>query len=165
MHATPPTQTEPWFQIGAEGVDVERLMAEIEAAVARKTAAGAYRDPQIAQAERTQLAQLKDDESFLRFYLDCLRQAVAVDINDFEIRERRSVGGPLLIGLKKLIWQLLKFYTYRLWTQQNQVNALLVSAVEGLDDRYRTRLQDLERRLALLEGRRGNTEPCRPPNA
>ncbi len=30
MNATAPARTEPLFQIGAEGVDVERLMAEIE---------------------------------------------------------------------------------------------------------------------------------------
>ncbi|MFH1477549.1 MAG: hypothetical protein ABIH24_08705 [Verrucomicrobiota bacterium] len=143
--------TEPLFQIGAEGVDVEHIMTGIRSAVEQKMARGVYRDAYIAQAERTNLANLHDDETFLRYYLDCLRDAVFIDINDFEIRERRRLGARLLIGLKKIIWQLLKFYTYRLWSQQNQVNGMLVTAIEGLDEKYRNRLRTLEHRLADLE--------------
>jgi hypothetical protein len=155
--------TEPLFQIGAQGVDVERIMADIQAAVARKMERGVYRDVHIAQAERTNLANLQDDEAFLRYYLDCLRNAVFIDINDFEIRERRRLGAGILVGFKKTLWKLLKFYTYRLWSQQNQVNGLLVTALEGLDEKYRNRLRDLERRLAALEEEKAKS--CRPPNA
>ena len=153
--------TEPLFQIGAEGVDVERLMTDIEAAVARKMERGVYRDARIAQAERSNLANLQDDEAFLRYYLGCLRSAVFIDINDFEIHERRRLGAGLMIGLKMILWKLLKFYTYRLWSQQNQVNGLLVTALEGLDEKYRNRLRDLERRLAAIE----KEKSCQPPNA
>ena len=141
----------PLFSIGAKGVDAEKIMAEIKARVAEKTARGAYRDMRIALAERTNLVNLSDDESFLKYYLECLRSAVFVDINDFEIRERRRFGAGLLVVFKKIIWNFLKFYTYRLWSQQNQVNGLLVTALEGLDEKYRNRLRDLERRLAALE--------------
>ncbi len=153
--------TEPLFQIGAPGVDVERLMAEIQATVARKMERGVYRDAHIAQAERPNLAKLQDDEAFLQYYLECLRQAVFIDINDFEIRERRRLGVGMLVGLKKILWKLLKFYTYRLWSQQNQVNGLLVTALEGLDRKYRSRLRDLERRMATIE----EEKSCHPPNA
>ncbi|MCX6992435.1 MAG: hypothetical protein NT011_04745 [Kiritimatiellaeota bacterium] len=155
--------TEPLFQIGAEGVDVERLMAEIHATVERKMERGVYRDAQIAQAERTNLANLQSDEAFLRYYLDCLRNAVFIDINDFEIRERRRLGAGMLVAFKKILWKLLKFYTYRLWSQQNQVNGMLVTALEGLDEKYRNRLRDLERRLAAIEEEKAKS--CRPPNA
>jgi len=155
--------TEPLFQIGAEGVDVERLMAGIRETVAGKMERGVYRDVALAQAERTNLANLQNDEAFLRYYLDCLRNAVSIDINDFEIRERRRLGAGLAVGFKKIIWKLLKFYTYRLWSQQNQVNGLLVTALEGLDEKYRNRLRELERRLAALEEEK--VKSCRPPNA
>ena len=154
--------TEPLFKIGAAGVNVERLMAEISATVEHKLERGVYRDVALAQAERTNLANLQDDETFLRYYLDCLRNAVFIDINDFEIRERRRLGAGMLVGLKKAIWKMLKFYTYRLWSQQNQVNGLLVTALEGLDEKYRNRLRDLERRLAALEEEK--TKSCRPPH-
>jgi len=152
--------TEPSFQIGADAALAEQAMAEIRAAVARKQALGAYRDARIARAEQSNLAQLQDDEAFLRYYLECLRQAVFVDINDFEIRERRRLGSGLLVLAKRALWKILKFYTYRLWSQQNQVNGLLVTALEGLENRTRRRLDDLEKRLAELE--RETAAPCRP---
>ncbi|MBI2440107.1 MAG: hypothetical protein HYV35_01925 [Lentisphaerae bacterium] len=155
--------TEPLFQVSAPGVDVERLMADIQKAVARKMAGGVYRDTQIARAERHNLANLRDDQAFMRYYLGCLRQAAAVDINDFAIRERRRLGAGILVGLKQIIWKLLKFYTYRLWSQQNQVNSLLVTTIEGLEEKYSKGLRDCERRLAALEEKKA--EPCREPNA
>ena len=138
------------FQIGADGIDAEALVAEIRRTVAEKAARGAYADADIARAERLNLQNLKDDE-FLALYLDCLREAVYVDIGDFEILERRKRFAPLLVRLKRAIWSLLKFYTYRLWSQQNEVNGLLLAAVEGIDQRYRDRLRDLETRVEQLE--------------
>ena len=138
----------PTFSIGAEGVDADKIMAEIKAAVVAKAARGAYRDLRIAQAERANLVNLSDDESFLKYYLECLRNAVFVDINDFEIRERRRFGSALLVALKKIVWNILKFYTYRLWSQQNQINGLLVTAIESMDEKYRARCETLERKLA-----------------
>lgn len=140
------------FQIGADGVDVEQIVSGIQEKVAKKWEDGAYRDARIARAERTNLAHLRNEDQFLGFYLKCLRDAVFVDISDFEIRERRRVLGPLLIKLKKVIWSLLKFYTYRLWSQQNEVNGLLVTAIEGMDEKYAGRIKELEDRIAELEG-------------
>jgi hypothetical protein len=139
------------FEIGAEGVDVQQVMAEIKAAVSRKLEDGVYRDVRIARAEKMNLANLKDDETLLKFYLECLKNAACVDIGDFEIYEKRRVGAALLVAFKKLIWKLLKFYTYRLWSQQNQVNGLLVTAVENLDQKYAARIRTLEQRIDQLE--------------
>ncbi|MDP6491683.1 MAG: hypothetical protein QGG69_07950, partial [Kiritimatiellia bacterium] len=60
----------------------------------------------------------------------------------------------LLVSLKKTIWGLLKFYTYRLWTQQNQINGLLLSALESAEQKHRKRVQELEKRIAALESER-----------
>ena len=145
----------PLFEIGAAGVDAERLVHEIQAEVERKMAQGVYADARIARAERTNLVHLRNEDQFLSFYLQCLRDAVFVDISDFEIRERRRYLAPLLVRFKKLIWSLLKFYTYRLWSQQNQVNGLLVTAIEGLDEKYAARIKALEARVAELDKHRG----------
>jgi hypothetical protein len=155
--------TDEIFQIGADGVDVDAIMASLRDAVTRKMESGVYRDARVALAEKSNLVNIKDDESFLKFYLECLRNAIFVDINDFEIRERRRFGSGLLVAMKKAIWALLKFYTYRLWSQQNQINGLLLTAIEGLDDKYRNRIRDLEARLAALESRQGKAETCPPP--
>jgi hypothetical protein len=143
----------PMFEIGAAGVDTAAIVADIRSTVADKMAKGLYMDPRIARAERTNLMNLKNEEQFLAFYLECLREAVFVDINDFEIFERRATLGRLSIGLKRLIWKLLKFYTYRLWSQQNQVNGLLLSAIEGVETKYRDKIKELEAKIARLESR------------
>lgn len=139
------------FQIGADGIDTNSIVSGIQATVAEKIRAGVYADPRIARAERTNIANLTNEDDFLSFYLECLRDAVVVDINDFEIHEHRAAFSGLLVNLKKIIWKLMKFYTYRLWSQQNQTNTLLLSAIETLDNRYNEKVKKLESRLAKLE--------------
>lgn len=140
------------FQIGAEGVDTEKIVREIQARVARKREQGVYADARVARAERSNLIHLRHDEQFLTTYLQSLREAAFVDIADFEIRERRAWLAPLLVPLKRLIWKALKFYTYRLWSQQNQINGLLLTAVEALDEKYATRLRALEEEVRKMRG-------------
>jgi hypothetical protein len=137
--------------IGADGIDVEKIVQTVRDTVADKMARGLYTDPRVARAERMNLGHLRNDEEFLSFYLDCLRDAVFVDINDFEIIEKRARLSRLLVALKRAIWSLLKFYTYRLWSQQNQVNGLLLSSVEATENRYRAKVRELEDRVAKLE--------------
>jgi len=144
--------TQPAFEINAPNVDAEKIVREIQETVDRKIRDGVYADARIARAERTNLSHLRNDE-FLGFYLQCLHDAVNVDISDFEIRERRQFPAFLLVGLKKVIWKLLKFYTYRLWSQQNQVNGLIATALQGIEEQYATRIKKLEERIAELEKR------------
>ncbi len=139
------------FQIGAEGVNAQQIVSEVQAAVQDKMRQNLYADARVARAERTNLANIKDDEAFFAFYLDCLREAVFVDISDFDIIERRLRFSRLLILFKQVIWKLLKFYTYRLWSQQNQVNGLLLSAIESMDSRYRVRMKALDERMDRLD--------------
>ena len=139
------------FEISAPGIDTEQIVREIEASVAKKREEGFYADARVARAERSNLAHLRNEEQFLGFYLRCLRDAVFVDISDFEIRERRRGFAAPLVALKKAIWKLLKFYTYRLWSQQNEVNGLLVTAVQGLEEQYSSRIKALEKRIEELE--------------
>lgn len=146
------------MEINAPGINVEQLMAEIEQAVERKAADGVYADARIARAERANLLNMRKDEDFVSFYLRTLHEAVFVDINDFTIRERRSAFAPMLVALKKTIWKLLKFYTYRLWSQQNSVNGLLVTGIECLEEQYRDRMEKLEARVVQLEKQLGATQ-------
>lgn len=145
------TVADPVFEIHAPGIDAAKLVADIRATVAEKIRAGRYTDARIARAERANLQNLRNEEEFLDFYLECLRDAVFVDISDFDIVERRASFSKLLIALKRTIWKLLKFYTYRLWSQQNLVNGLLLSAIETAENRNRERIRQLEERLAKLE--------------
>ena len=51
------------FEIGADGIDTEAIVAEIRATVARKTKEGVYADPRIGRAERFNLPGRKDKYS------------------------------------------------------------------------------------------------------
>ena len=153
------------IEIRADHVDATAIVAELQAAVDARAATGAYADARIARAERLNLVNLPKDGEILAHYLRSLRDAVEVDISDFEIRERRAYLAPLLVRLKRLIWQSLKFYTYRLWSQQNQVNGLLAAGLEGLDEHYSARLRQLEERVAELERRLGGPPPASPTSA
>jgi len=134
-------------------VDSAKIVAEILGVVARKREEGVYDDARVARAEKNNLLNLQDDESFMHQYLACLRQISQVDINDFEIVEKRGgLVGKMLAAFKKFIWKLLKFYTYRLWSQQNQVNMLLLSGLETLDRHYRREIDQLKARIDKLEG-------------
>lgn len=147
------SSAESIFEIGAEGIDTAGIVEEIRRRVAEKRERGDYMDARVARAERTNLANIKDQENFLSFYLDCLSDAIFVDINDFEIYERRAKFSRLLVMLKRTIWNVLKFYTYRLWSQQNEINGLLLSAVTNTESRFKERTRKLEERIAELEKR------------
>jgi hypothetical protein len=133
-------------------VDVEALVREIREEVARKRAAGLYEDARIGRAERHNAMVMSESQDLLRFYLGCLRHGVDVDINDFDIEDRRpGLKGRVLVKIKRVIWQLLKFYTYRLWQQQNTVNGLMINAIESSFAQYERKIAELEARLAALE--------------
>jgi hypothetical protein len=141
------------FTIGAEGVNATAIVEEIQKKVADNMELGVYTDVRVARAERTNLANLKNEDNFLAFYLECLRDAVFVDINDFEIHEQRSKFNKPLVLLKKSIWKMLKFYTYRMWSQQNQVNGLLLSALESAESKNQEKITALEARITELEAK------------
>lgn len=141
------------FSIGAADIDAAAVMQDIRKTVERKMAAGAYADARVTVAERTNLAGWQGQEGFSDYYLRCLREAAFVDITDFQIFERRSRFAPILVRVKRFVWSLLRFYTYRLWSQQNEVNGLLVTGIEGVDEKYEERVRVLEERVADLERR------------
>ena len=140
-------------KIGAEGIDATKIVAEIQANVAEKRAAGVYDEARVARAEKNNLMTLKDDESFMQQYFLCLRQISQVDINDFEIVEKRGgIVGAVLVKVKKCVWGLLRFYTYRMWSQQNQINSLMLAALETVNDRHKREVDALKTRIEKLEG-------------
>ena len=131
----------PTISIGADGIDAKKLEEEILQAVAEKRKNGAYDDAAVARAERSNLMTMQDDENFVERYLACLRQLIVVDIDDFEIIEHRA----------RFIWKLLKFYTFRLWSQQNQTNNVLLAGIEGINRRHNREIERLQARIEALE--------------
>ena len=142
---------DPLFQIGADGVDAGRISKEIQAEVDRKTQQGLYADAFGKRGAKIDLRKLAKDGSLIESYVEALREGIFVDINDFEIRESRRFLTGFFVTLKRFIWNMLRFYTYRLWAQQNEVNGLLLSTIEALDSAHRDKIADLEARIEKLE--------------
>ena len=141
------------FDLNNKGVDAAALVAEISIDVGRKRRRGIYDgDYIIARAERHNFMYLADCKELLGYNLNCLQCAVVVDTNGFDIEDRRpGLKGYLVIRLKTIIWNLLAFYTSRMWSQQNQANSLLISALESAYHQSETRIETLEARIAELE--------------
>jgi hypothetical protein len=144
--------------IGAEGIDQGAIIRSAEQAVTRKRDDGTYEAAGIDGKTAVTPMEFKTDEAFLGFFLESLRETAFVDISDFDIEEKRPRFSRALVRMKKTIWGLLKFYTYRLWSQQNQVNGLLLSAIEGIYDRHEEQVHQLEDRIAALEKRENKTK-------
>ena len=151
---------ERWdVKIGADGsVDAAAVVDEIRRRAAERLKNGEYDLETLARAERFNLSAVKDNADFFDRYVACLGLVSQVDINDFEIVEHRARFASLLRKFKKGIWSALKFYTYHLWSQQNQVNNLFHAAIELVAKRdseqlkkMQERIDDLEARLARLE--------------
>ena len=145
-------------RIGAKGIDTAAIVDECRRAVAAKKADGAYRAANLDETKVTNPIEFRNDAEFLTFYLESLRESAFVDISDFEIEEKRPRFRKAVIGLKKTIWNLLKFYTYRLWSQQNQINGLLLSAIEGIHERQQAEIAKLKARIEQLEKQQNTSQ-------
>jgi len=146
------------IHINAPGIDTDAVIEGIHASVRKKTESGCYRAAGLQDTERLAPLAFGNNAAFLTFYLENLRENAFVDIGDFEIIEKRPRFSRLLITFKRAIWSLLRFYTFRLWSQQNQVNGLLLAAIEGIHDQQKETIAALEKRLAALERAAGQAD-------
>ncbi len=139
------------FEIKTPGVDVEDVMGEIRERVEEKRRSGEYSRYNLSAATALEMDNLRSDDAYLDYYLKTIRRAADVDLGDFEIPSKTFLAGRPVVWLKKMIWKLLKFYTFRLFSQQKDFNARMASIVQGMDAKY-------ERRLAALEAKVKNSD-------
>lgn len=137
--------------IGADNIDASAIVQQIRERAAERFAKNEFDMETLARAERYNLSAIKDSEEFFDRYITCLRLVTQVDINDFEITEKRARFAKFFIKLKRTIWGLLKFYTFHLWSQQNQVNGMLHAAITIVAERDSEQIKKLEDRIAILE--------------
>ena len=132
------------FAIETPGVDVRAIVARIQARVEEKRQAGVYDRYNLSAIKAIEMDNLKSDEAYLDYYLRTIWRAADIDLGDFAIPSKTPVFGKPVVLLKKIIWKLLKFYTFRLFSQQKDFNAKMVSVVEGLN-------RKIDRKTAILE--------------
>ena len=104
---------------------------------------GVYEHFDMTRVIACELLDVKDPASLLPALLKGLGYSHAIDINLFTIPVKPGLLGKLAYPVKRVIWQLLKFYTFRLFHQQREWNADLQLGLRYLAMNH-------ERRVALL---------------
>ena len=134
------------FQIGADGVDVKKIMQEIEERVARKKAAGVYDKYDLSRIAALELSSVKSEADFLDYSLKVIQHNFYIDIGYFQIYSKGGILGAPAVWLKKTIWKMLKFYTYRLFSQQKEFNCQVANAICSLKAKVDAELTAIKKR-------------------
>ncbi|MDP3981249.1 MAG: hypothetical protein Q8Q33_07555 [Chlamydiota bacterium] len=140
-------EDKPMFEIGAEGVDVKAIMEKIRKNIEEKKKTGFYDNYDLSGISRLELESVIKEEEFLDYYTQVLQRTCDIDIGDFEIVNEGGIFGSLEVLAKKVMWKLLKFYTYRMFNQQKEFNCQMVNAFISLRRTIDQRFTDLEKRL------------------
>jgi len=151
-------ENEETFSIGADGIDVQKIMGKIRKRVGEKKAAGVYDKYNLDDITKLDISEAKSDEDFLRYYLKIIRRTYMLDIDEFDIPSKGGILGKPVVWLKKIIWHLLKFYTYRMFTQQREFNLQIVHTLAALnrkiDKNHKEILSELEKLKPFTNGDR-----------
>ena len=94
------------------------------------------------------------EQEFLQYYLRLIQSTCDINIGDFEIVNKGGFLGKPVVALKKVLWKLLKFYTYRLFSQQKEFNCQTVNTIISLQKKLDKDLDDIRTCLDALEGKK-----------
>lgn len=131
------------FDIRADGIDTEKITEEIRKRVAEKKRAGVYDKYNLEGLAARDIKQLETEKDFLDYYLELIQHTCDIDIGDFEIPSKGGILGTPAAKIKRLLWIVLRFYTYRLFSQQKEFNFQLVNTIMSLNKR----IDELEEKL------------------
>lgn len=131
------------FEIKTPGVDVKKIMGEIHERIEEKKNQGVYNQYNLDRVTKLEIENIKGDVEYLHWLMKVLNQSWDVNIGDPQIVNKGGLLGKPEMWLKKVIWQLLKFYTYRLFSQQKEFNSQVVMAL-GLVSK---RIEQLEEKV------------------
>jgi hypothetical protein len=130
------------FRISAPALDAEALVGEIRERVRCKTESGAYKGYDLAGIAALDYEENLGEEDFLRYHLQVVERLSDVNYGDFEIVSKGGRFGRAEVLLKKVIWKLLRFYTYRLFSQQREFDC---QVSEALQSHYRWSRGEIDR--------------------
>lgn len=131
------------FEIKTPGVDVKKIMEDIQKQIEEKKEQGVYNQYNLDRVTKLEIENIKGDVEYLQWLLKVLNVSWDINIGDPQIVNKGGLLGKPVLWLKKSIWQLLKFYTYRLFSQQKEFNSQVVMAV-GL---LAKRIDQLEKKV------------------
>jgi hypothetical protein len=142
------------FEIPSGNIDVEALMKKIRDRVEEKKKAGVYEKYNLENISILELDQIKSDQEFLQYYLDVIQRTCDIDIGPFSIINKGGVFGWIAVLAKKIVWHMLKFYTYRMFNQQKEFNCQVVNTIVSINKKIDTGFENINRKLDnLLQGK------------
>ena len=131
------------MKIQAQGIDIDKIMDGIKATIEKKKREGVYDKYNLDQLVVKDIEQLKTEKDFLDYYLELIQHTCDIDIGDFEIPSKGGIFGKPMAKFKRIIWVMLRFYTYRLFSQQKEFNFQLVNTIMSLNKR----INELEEKI------------------
>ena len=137
----------PLFE--SASINTPKIMDEIRRRVEVKREAGYYDRYNLTGITSLEVVEAKSEEDFLNYYLKVMQKSYELDIGNFEIPSKGGLLGKPAVWLKKAIWYLLKFYTYRMFTQQREFNLQVVNTLKCINrktDKHHSELrQELQK--------------------
>ena len=146
------------IEIAADGVDTDEIMRRIRERIEAKRTAGVYDKYNLTGITKLEVAEAKSEEDFLRYSLKMLQRTHEIDIADFPIPNKGGPFGWLAVLVKKVLWHLLKFYTWRMWTQQREFNAQVVNTLRTLNRKIDALNRPTEEQSPAPPGKAGGNE-------
>lgn len=143
------------FGLTAPALDAEALVARIRDRVEEKRRSGAYRGYDLEGVAALDFEKELSEEDFLLYYLQVVERLSDVNYGDFEIVPKGGPFGRIEVLLKKTIWKLLRFYTYRLFSQQREFDC---QVAEALQSHYRWSRGEIDRLREEVGALRGKLE-------
>ena len=131
------------MKITSNAVDVNKIMQEITDRVEKKKKAGVYEKYNLDNLITKDIQEIHTEKDFLNYYLELIQHTCDINIGDFEIPSKGGIFGKPVAKFKRFVWVLLRFYTYRLFSQQKEFNFQLVNTIMSLNKR----VDELEAKL------------------
>jgi len=142
------------FAIESDGLDVDSIMREIKQRVEKKKSAGVYDKYNLEGLTVKDIQQIKNEGDFLNYYIELIQNTCDIDIGDFQIPSKGGIFGRPIAKLKRFVWIMLRFYTYRLFSQQKEFNFQLVNTLISINKKLDGRVKELEDRLKQFEDKK-----------
>jgi len=129
----------------------DALSMKVQETVSDNEKKGRYDTLKLSEKVAFDLSEVQDESQFLDYYLKVIQRTWAIDINDFDIPIKSGFLGWFEKKVKQGIWRALKFYTFRLFSQQRDFNASISKTLLAMEKDYKNKIKSLKEDLNRLE--------------
>ncbi len=126
---------DPGIEIGADPRLAVPAVRAILEQVESKKRQGLYPPVQLRETAFLEIKDLRDETEFLGHILSIMKHSWQIDMGDFDIVPRPGLRGRIEVLVKRAVWSLLRFYTFRMFSQQREFNAQASAALRALNER------------------------------